>query len=185
MWSKCSLKAFCVIVCGTGQVLLSHEHTHFLKVKSFYKLHWLLRSHLHLLQSLQFSHQILDLSIFLRQHGLQSLQLSRISPGALQLHQSGYLHLHQTRTSTPSANNQSVTKQRPCPDELSHSTFKRCICCLLKACIFCSDWYWTFILMSCLSISARLSSSCNTTWSHLLRFQVRFKTEFSGAQLWT
>lgn len=71
------------------------------------------------------------------------------------------------------------------PDELSHATFKRCICCLLKACIFCSDWYWTFTLMSCLSISARLSSSCNTTWSHLLRFQVRFKIEFSGAQLWT
>lgn len=71
------------------------------------------------------------------------------------------------------------------PDELSHATFKRCICCLLKACIFCSDWYWTFTLMSCLSISARLSSSCNTTWSHLLRFQVRFKIDFSGAQLWT
>lgn len=88
-------------------------HTHFLNVKSFYKLHWLLRSHLHLLQSLQFSHQILDLSIFLWQHGLQSLQLSRVSPGALQLHQSGYLHLHQTRTSILSANHQPVTKRRP------------------------------------------------------------------------
>lgn len=69
--------------------------------------------------------------------------------------------------------NQLQTGDRP--DELSHATFKRCICCLLKVCIFCSDWYWTFTLMSCLSISARLSSSCNTTWSHLLRFQVRFK----------
>lgn len=52
--------------------------------------------------------------------------------------------------------------QRPLITPKTHSTFMRCSCCLVKACCFCSDWYWTFMLMSCLSISARLSSSCNT-----------------------
>lgn len=48
----------------------------------------------------------------------------------------------------------------------NHGTFMRCSCCLLKACCFCSDWYWTFILMSCLSISARLSSNCKSESMH-------------------
>lgn len=46
----------------------------------------LVSAHLHLLQSLQFGHEGLDLTVLLRQHGLESLQLSRVGPGALELH---------------------------------------------------------------------------------------------------
>lgn len=56
------------------------------------------RAHLHLLQSLQFAHEILDLPILLYQHSLESLQLSRVSTGTLELHQSGYLNLQNTNT---------------------------------------------------------------------------------------
>lgn len=51
-------------------------------------------THLHLLQAPQFCHEILDLSILLREHGVESLHLSGISPGALELHQGGDLDLH-------------------------------------------------------------------------------------------
>ena len=133
-------------------------------------------AHLHLLQSLQFGHQILDLSIFLRQHWLEPLQLCRISSGTLQLHQGCYLDLHITHIHV--FIRVSDTKQFMLRVHVlvqfpftTHSTFMRCSCCLLKACCFCSDWYWTFIEMSCLSISARLSSSCkhkhNTPTFHL------------------
>lgn len=39
-------------------------------------------------------------------------------------------------------------------------TFMRSICCLVKACCFWRDWYCTLKLINCLSISARLSSTC-------------------------
>lgn len=47
----------------------------------------------------------------------------------------------------------------------NHPTFILCNCSLLNACCFCRDWYFTFTLISCRSISALRSSTYRTLWT--------------------
>lgn len=50
-------------------------------------------------------------------------------------------------------------------DYRKHHTFILCNCSLLNACCFCRDWYFTFTLISCRSISALRSSTYRTLWT--------------------
>lgn len=134
-------------------------------------------AHLHLLQPLQFGHQVVDLAVFLRQHGLQPLQLSRVGSRSLQLHQGCNLDLQNQRTEHARLSGDGGDVDGEAAAPARSLAFMRCICCLLKACSFCSDWCWTFMLMSCLSISALRSSSWKATSVHHLLSQFCFATK--------